>query len=699
MRIIKLNFLLVNIICSTCITIAQWTWQNPLPQGNELTDIAVIDENNLIAIGEFGTILRSSNSGISWEFINSPTSEYLNSISFPGPSKGYIVGSKGTILTSSDGGYSWIKKNNYFGVNNLTQVFFINEHVGWIVGHNNTLIHTTDGLDSWHFQQVPGYESMDNVFFLTENIGWGINISGDLLFKTSDGGETWDTLAEFPWKNLTSLCFINQYEGWLTSGYGDIFKTSDGGNNWQQIEVSDNSLWRISMTDSYIGCVIGLGGEILMTSDGGLNWWQVVDFNHFFRSLRVKNEYAYIVGFYGVILSSNDDFQNWEYLSIGSNCGAITEIAFPTDNIGFAVSTGGYLFKTTDGGENWNHEKISSDFSLRSMDFIDENTGYIAADDGIVLKTINCGENWEILPTIVTSTLLSVHCINKDTGWVAGYHGHILKTVDGGINWKIQYEVPNQCFEFHSVFFLNENKGWASGDNAILVKTENGGDTWELIETTWDCCFSDIYFIDEFTGWMDGGQYGQVLKTKDGGETWESGITHVGNIDYAVWDLFMIDNLTGVAVGIDGLLIHTFDGGENWYPIETNTKNSLRSVFFKDKNTGWVAGNSGTIIKISDEGLLGVTKNISSNLDSKAFNYPNPFSDFTVIHFTAPETEMINIDLYDLNGQFIRRIFAGQSHTGENQILLDKGLMKPGIYIYTINSNAHKLTGKVILTK
>ena len=50
-----------------------WFWQNPSPQGNWLTDICIIDENNVITVGNKGTILFTTDGGNDWSMMSSPT--------------------------------------------------------------------------------------------------------------------------------------------------------------------------------------------------------------------------------------------------------------------------------------------------------------------------------------------------------------------------------------------------------------------------------------------------------------------------------------------------------------------------------------------------------------------------------------------------------------------------------------------------
>ena len=59
----KLSFL----ICLTLISgfaFSQWTWQNPLPQGNALNSVCFTDANTGYVVGDCGTIVKTTNGGI-----------------------------------------------------------------------------------------------------------------------------------------------------------------------------------------------------------------------------------------------------------------------------------------------------------------------------------------------------------------------------------------------------------------------------------------------------------------------------------------------------------------------------------------------------------------------------------------------------------------------------------------------------------
>ena len=66
----------------TQICFAQWFWQNPLPQGNSLYSIFFINSDTGWAVGEAGTILRTTNHGITWISQQSGVQSELYSVYF-----------------------------------------------------------------------------------------------------------------------------------------------------------------------------------------------------------------------------------------------------------------------------------------------------------------------------------------------------------------------------------------------------------------------------------------------------------------------------------------------------------------------------------------------------------------------------------------------------------------------------------------
>src|SRR5436309_4348978 len=97
--------------------VSGWTYQNPQLTGNTLRAVATLHArhnsrdrlgaNIRVAVGDAGTIVRTTDGGATWKQIFSGTTAKLSGVSFPDIDTGMAVGSEGTILRTLDGGATW----------------------------------------------------------------------------------------------------------------------------------------------------------------------------------------------------------------------------------------------------------------------------------------------------------------------------------------------------------------------------------------------------------------------------------------------------------------------------------------------------------------------------------------------------------------------------------------------------------------
>jgi len=128
------------------------------------------------------------------------------------------------------------------------------------------------------------------------------------------------------------------------------------------------------------------------------------------------------------------------------------------------------------------------------------------------------------------------------------------------------------------------------------------------------------HFVDSSNGWAVGHE-GFVLHTRDGGNTWEQQENHTPSLTSFSNDLESVHFTTvsdGWAVGAPGKIIFTHNGGNTWNIKDVAAWNRgdgppLRDVFFWDSNTGWIVGElptfcsscsytHSTILKTTDGG-------------------------------------------------------------------------------------------------
>ena len=515
-----------------------WIWQNPLPQGSPLNDIIVLNQCSAITVGDAGTILKTYDGGENWIQKNACTMINLNSVYFIDNWIGWAVGAvyhsteNDLIFKTNDGGESWVPQYNEKRVG-LNSVYFIDSNIGWAVGWGGTsyagegkILKTNDGGAAWNAQVSGTDKALNSVYFVDENTGWAIGRDGTII-KTDNGGTTWNTQSSGTTRELESAYFLNNNVGFALGGYGTFLKTTDGGDNWSSVDFGEtSSFYSIYFVNDNIGWLLG-GSHIFQSTDGGASWLEIAERPDYIRA-----------------------------------------IEFLDENIGWGVGSYGSIQKTTSGGRDWipqwNYFKLDG---FSSAFFIDRNTGWLACVR--VYKTTDGGREWNWDEYWNPVGLNSIFFINESIGWTVNYVGNIYKIEDGGGNWVQQREGSGTDEWLNSVFFIDGNRGWACGgdyDNPLVLSTIDGGANWtaKVIDDT-NGGLNALFFVDANTGWVVGKLGSKIFKTTDGGATWF--LQNNPNCR-SLNSVFFIDANTGWVAGSSGLghrtIYRTTNGGDKW---------------------------------------------------------------------------------------------------------------------------------------
>lgn len=237
---------------------------------------------------------------------------------------------------------------------------------------------------------------------------------------------------------------------------------------------------------------------------------------------------------------------------------------------------------------------------------------------GIIFKTTDGGTTWqEFHPWTINQCMFvfGMNFINPNTGYLTAmgiiaslFPAAVLyKTTDGGNSW---IKIYGLTFEFigkmwDDVFFLDANNGWLAGANSDIRKTTNGGTTWTTQSAPVSGSLKSIYFINANEGWIVGGDYdsitgqgvnGLILHTTNGGAVWNA---QVSNAPYQFFGVHFIDNLNGWVCGYKntvspGVFYHTTNGGNNWIEVMAPEiplgKYGLYALKFTDTQNGFAVG-------------------------------------------------------------------------------------------------------------
>lgn len=124
------------------------TWADYTEHGEEphLYDAAIDDKGTMTVAGEFGLILRSEDAGASWQVLHRGDASIFG-LGFDGSGRGFAVGQVGTILRSDEQGRNWTALASGSGAN-LLSVRPLSHDVIVVSGVRGSLL-SQDGGQSW----------------------------------------------------------------------------------------------------------------------------------------------------------------------------------------------------------------------------------------------------------------------------------------------------------------------------------------------------------------------------------------------------------------------------------------------------------------------------------------------------------------------------------------------------------------------
>ena len=182
--------------------------------------------------------------------------------------------------------------------------------------------------------------------------------------------------------------------------------------------------------------------------------------------------------------------------------------------------------------------------------------------------------------------------------------------------WKSQNS--GVTAQLNSVHFVDADTGWAVGNNSTIRNTTDGGVTWTPQTGPQAMDIYAVYFVDADYGWAVGGSYTsrKIIHTSDGGATWaEQTSTQQGDRPVSV---FFLDRNNGWICGDRGAIEKTSDGGANWTSTASGISNHVIDIVFADTNTGWAGAQYGKIFMTTDGGSTWVQK--TTGVETEVFD-------------------------------------------------------------------------------
>lgn len=134
---------------------------------------------------------------------------------------------------------------------------------------------------------------------------------------------------------------------------------------------------------------------------------------------------------------------------------------------------------------------------------------------------------------------------------------------------------------------------------ATLVGVAHAATGWSEQYPLYSSTLWDVSFVDTSHGWAVGNN-GTILKTENGGGTWAHQSSNVP--DENLFGVTFIDRNRGWVVGTGGTILSTGNGGATWVGQTSGTTEALEAVSFIDASRGWAFGQSATILVTTNGG-------------------------------------------------------------------------------------------------
>jgi photosystem II stability/assembly factor-like uncharacterized protein len=247
--------------------------------------------------------------------------------------------------------------------------------------------------------------SIDEIFFLDKLNGWIQNYTSG-IFKTRDGGDTWQKLDNL--KPGVGLFFLNGNLGWYFQNDEGFAKIENGGVK-KIIDFDDFPLIKkIQFTNSLDGWLLKVTNSrsIFQNSkDGGKSWKEMkIDTNDVYNFQFINDKNGYVIT--DSVFSTNDGGKNWELLKDKVNGQGYVDLFFLDKNIGWIIGKDFCLTKNS--GKSWKCSEYDrgispEQFEIRNILFTNLLNGYLLTDKGLYF-TRNGGKTWKKKKILLNKT-------------------------------------------------------------------------------------------------------------------------------------------------------------------------------------------------------------------------------------------------------------------------------------------------------
>jgi photosystem II stability/assembly factor-like uncharacterized protein len=459
------------------------------------------------------------------------------------------AGTDGGVFRSEDQGRTWISCNNGLS-DRLVRALAIDPDDPNVLyaGTWNGKVHVSnDGASRWQ-ERSSGLPPLEIQALAVHTHDPRKLYAGtrDGVFISTNSGQEWHPAAAFT-GILQCMAMDVEHPETLYVGTAEhgIYKTIDGGASWFSLRTGFGSISSLVIPPRTTGTVYAIsGGKIYRTENAGVLW----TYEDYWRdpaaarSLAVnpKNAEEVYVGLQDGLYKSEDARQTWARSDIGLRGRDLRVLVVdPIEpNVVYAC-TGNQLFASVNSGRVWEQRSSIQAYTAASIlslkaDPKDGDAFYASVAGGGLYKTSDGGEHWEhygeSLP-LAQITAVEVDPVDTKTVYAGTREGFVFRSTGGGTAWTSGSRVAEAPIQTLAVDPEQAARIYAGTRGRGLYRSDDKGAQWahkgDDIGTDVRRVVIDsrgpqttVYALTE-----EG-----VFRSRDSGETWELYLSQVVDI-------------------------------------------------------------------------------------------------------------------------------------------------------------------------
>jgi photosystem II stability/assembly factor-like uncharacterized protein len=482
---------------------------------------------------------------------------------------------------------------------------------------NGTITWSDDGGWTWRSSRLPGGEVPVALAFSTERRGYAVSRGGK-LHATYDGGATWSPVSSdhprWPTGRIRDLALGGDGSFWLLTDLS-VWYRGPLASRWHEEVLVMPGLIPAGTTDRL--SVSRDGSQVwIATAGGALRVAWTGD-----RLTTAGHESSLItVDPTNVPPPVQGDVNQ---AAAGKQQGLAPASAFPSRRFQGKRSwwvRGGKAFRMEEGRVD-SLPLVGTPQQLTDIQFLEDGKrGWVIGENGWLARTADGGATWEALQVPRAGDLLQLRMLEDGkTGWIQSRDG-LWRTDDGGRT--LYPQVVRSRALTASLLLAGGTELWAGTSTGALLHSRDGGETW-----TSQPLDAEILWLGQES------QDGQgllaltnvgSLHSSDGRTTREIQVRsmyrqkalqdvsgrsqfmrsqHAGSEAGEVVRDIHLSGERGWAIGKEGRLRSTKDGGKSWTPVDIGTKAALTSIeMTPDGKRLWLFGEENTLLRSHNGG-------------------------------------------------------------------------------------------------